>query len=97
MFSKDFLNEETTYELNKIVEKENKLNRYDLIYKTGMVIKLDKTYDFRKFKTIRSIGRKIYKRDLSLDGALEQQIRLKYDINIFKESTKRKESVKKKH
>ena len=35
LFSKDFLNEEGTYELNKIVEMENKLNRDDLIYKTG--------------------------------------------------------------
>ena len=32
---KDFLNEEATYELNKIVKMENKLNRDDLIYKTG--------------------------------------------------------------
>ena len=35
MFSKDFLNKEALYELNKIVEIENKLNRDDLIYKTG--------------------------------------------------------------
>ena len=32
LFSKDFLNEEATYELNKIVEMENKINRDDLIY-----------------------------------------------------------------
>ena len=42
LFSKDFLNKEATYELNKIVEKENKLNRNDLIYKTGNK-KKDKT------------------------------------------------------
>ena len=42
MFSKDFLNEEAIYELNKIVEMENKLNRDDLIYKTGNS-KKDKT------------------------------------------------------
>ena len=35
MFSKDFLNKEALYELNKIVEIENKLNRDDLIYETG--------------------------------------------------------------
>ena len=42
LFLKDFLNKEATYELNKIVEKENKLNRNDLIYKTGNK-KKDKT------------------------------------------------------
>ena len=34
-FSKDFPNEESTCKLNKIVEMENKLNRDDLIHKTG--------------------------------------------------------------
>ena len=91
MFSKHFLNEEATYELNKIVEIEN---RVDFIYKSGNK-KKDNTYDFQKFKTIRSFGRNIYNNDLSLDDALEQQIRLKDDINIFKESTKPKKSVRK--
>ena len=67
---------------------ENKLDRNDLIYKIGNK-KKDKAYDFQKFKTIRSFGREIYNNDLSLDVALEQQIRLKDDNNIFKESTKR--------
>ena len=35
LFSKDFLNEETLYELNKIVVMENKLSRYDLVFQTG--------------------------------------------------------------
>ena len=64
LISKDFLNEEATYELSKIVEIENKLNRDDLIYK-----------------------------DLLLHDALKLEIRLKNDINIFKESAKPKESV----
>ena len=68
MFSKDFLNEEATYELNEIVEMKNKINRDDLIYKTGNK-KNDKAYDFQKFKTIRSFGREIYNNDLSLDDA----------------------------
>ena len=42
LFLKDFLNKEATYELNEIVEKENKLNINDLIYKTGNK-KKDKT------------------------------------------------------
>ena len=80
--------------MNKIVEIEKKVNRDDLIYKTGNE-KNDKTYDFRNFKTIRSFGRKIYNNYLLLDDALEKQIRLKDDIDTFKESTKQKESVKK--
>ena len=77
---------------------ENKLDRNDLIYKAGNK-KMDKTFDFQKFKTIRSFGREIYINNLSLDNALEQKIRLKDDIDIIKESTKLKESIReqKKH
>ena len=66
----------------------------DIIYKTCNK-KKDKPYDFQTFKTIRSFGREIYNNDLSLDDALKLQIRLKNDIDIFKESAKPKESVKK--
>ena len=92
MFSKGF--QEATYELNKIVEMENKRNRDNLIYKTDNK-KMDETYDFQKFKTIRTFGRENYNNDLSLDDALELQIILKNDIYIFKEITKPKESVRK--
>ena len=57
MFSKDFLNEEATYELKKNAEMESKLDSNDLIYKTGNKEK-DKRYNFQKFKTIRSFGKK---------------------------------------
>ena len=73
---------------------ENKIDRNDLIYRRGNKEK-DKTYDFQKFKTIRSFGRKIYNNYLPLHDAFEQKIRLKEDIDIFKESIKPKESVKK--
>ena len=89
LFSKGF--QEATYELNKIVDMENKRNRDNLIYKTGNK-KMDETYDFQKFKTIRTFGRENYSNDLSLDDALELQIILKSDIYIFKEITKPKES-----
>ena len=82
MFPKDFRNVEATDELNKIVEMEKKLNRDDLIYKTGNK-KKDKTFDFQKFKIKRSFGREFYRNDLSLDDALEPQIRL--NVYIFKE------------
>ena len=85
---------EAVHELNKIVGIENKLNRDDLIYKIDNK-KKDKTCDFQKFKRIIYFGREIYNNDLTLDHALEKQIRLKDDINIFKESTKPKESAKK--
>ena len=83
LFSKDFLNEGATYELNKSVKMKNKQNRDNLIYKTGNK-KKNKSYDFQKCKTIRSFGRKIYKNNLSLDDAIELQVRLKDDIDIFK-------------
>ena len=51
-----FLAAEARDELNKIMEIEQEVNGYDLIYKTGNKRK-DKTYDFKKFKTIRSFGR----------------------------------------
>ena len=93
-FSKDFLNEEARYELNKIVEIEIKLNRGDLIYKTSNKKRIK--HDCQKFKTIISFGREIYNDNLSLDDALKQKIRLKDDIDIFKESAKPKYQSKKK-
>ena len=66
---------------------KNKIDRNDLIYKTFNT-KKDETYDFQKFKTIKSLTREIYNNDLSLNDALEQQIRLKDDIDILKNSTK---------
>ena len=45
MFPKYFLTEEVRYELNIILEIEQKFNRDDLIYKTDDK-KKDKTYDF---------------------------------------------------
>ena len=82
LLSKDFLNEKATYKLSKIVEMQNK--------------KKDKTFDFQKFKTIKSFGRELHNNDLSLDDTLEQLIRLKNDTDIFKESTKPK-SVQKRN
>ena len=80
MFSKDFLNQEATHELDKIVQMGNKLPRDDLIIKQV------------KRKRIKHM---IFKSLEQLGDALEQQIRLKDDIDTFNESTKLKESVKK--
>ena len=72
MFSKNDLNEEATYELKKLWKW--KTNSIKMIYKTSNK-KNDKTYDFQLLKTIRSFGREICNNDLSLDDALEHQIR----------------------
>ena len=66
----------------------------NLIYETSNK-KKDKTYDFQQFETIRYFERKTYNNDLPLNDAHELQIRLKDDIDILKESTKTKESIKK--
>ena len=54
-----------------------------------------KPYDLQKFKTIRSFQREIYNRNLPVGDTLEQQVRLKGKIIIFKESTKLKKHSKK--
>ena len=72
MFSKNDLNEEATYELKKLWKW--KTNSIKMIYKTSNK-KNDKTYDFQLLKIIRSFGREICNNDLSLDDALEHQIR----------------------
>ena len=66
---------------------ENKLDRNDLVYKTGNK-KKDKKFGFQKFKTIRSFEREIYGNDLSLDDVLELQIRLKDGTDIFQKIKK---------
>ena len=76
-----------SYILSKIKEIEVKINRYDLIYKTGDKER-DKTYNFQKFKTIKSFGREIYNDELTLEHAFEEQIKSQNEIDKFKESTK---------
>ena len=49
---------------------ENKLDRNNLIYKTGNKEK-DERHGFKKFETTRSFGRETYNNDFSLDDALE--------------------------
>ena len=73
---------------------ENKLNKDDLIHKTGNKKKKIKHMIFESLKH-SFFARELYSNDLSLDEALEQQIKLKDYIEIFKESKKPKESVKK--
>ena len=64
MFSKEFFYEEAVYELYKIKDIAEKINRDDLIYKSGNK-KQDKKFDFEKFKIIKSFGREIYSDNLN--------------------------------
>ena len=87
MFSEDLLTEEAIYDACRIIEIEQKINRDNLVYKTGDQ-KKGKTYDFQKFKARISFQRGIYNDELTLEDALEEQIKFKTKINKFKESTK---------
>ena len=78
--------------MTKVVEIENKINRDYLIYKTGNK-ENDRRYDFQISKSIRSFGRDIHNNDLSLDRALEQQIRVKDDVDNLELSAKPKKLV----
>ena len=76
MISKDFLAAEARGDLNKIKDREQEINKDDLIYKTDSD-KKDKIYDFQKVKTIRSSEREIYSGIIALNDASEEQINLK--------------------
>ena len=53
MFSKGFFTKEAINKLSKTMKIKQNINRCNLIYKTGNK-KKEKTYDFKKFETIRS-------------------------------------------
>ena len=67
-FSKHFSSEKAIYELNRIKEIEQKINKDDLVYKAGDKEK-DKTCYFQKFKTIKSFGGEIFNDCLKLEDA----------------------------
>ena len=52
--SKERLNPEIVDEIEKIEEEEKKADRSKMVYEGS-----NKTYDFRKFKTIRAFGNEI--------------------------------------
>ena len=71
-FLKDSLTTETKEEIEKNRQKEQKINRDDLIYKTGNKNK-SKTYDFEMLETIMSCRRYIYSRVITQNDAFEDQ------------------------
>ena len=80
-------------EMEKIIKREQEINRDDLILKTGNR-KKSKAYDFQKLKIIRSFGREICNGDIELNDAFEEQRKLKNEIDNFNQYTKPK-SLKK--
>ena len=77
---KDFLSEEAIYEEYKIQEIEEKVNKYDFLYKSGNK-KKDKTFDFQKFQTIKFFRRENFSGIITPDDALEEQSNLKDEID----------------
>ena len=64
---------------------EETIDREKLVYKT------DKhTYDFRKFNTIRTLGKDIYNGKITLEEADESQSDFLNEIKTFNEKTRPK-------
>ena len=80
-FSKYFLTEQAKDELFKTIKIEKEVDRDDSTYKVGNK-KYDKTYNFQKFKTIKSFGRYICNGEGTLEDALQEE------INFIKEDKK---------
>ena len=92
--SKDFSTEEAMYESNKIKEIEQETNRDDLIYKI-IVKKKNRKNDLQELKTIRSFWRETPNDELTLEDALEEDIKFKNEIDKLKESAKLKKTKQK--
>ena len=89
--SKENQNPEIINEIKRIEEQERKVNRNKMVYKAT-----NKTYDFRKFKTIRAFGSEIKNNVINEDMAdVEQNELLKY-IEEFSSSTKPRDTELKK-
>ena len=85
-----FSNEESTDELKKIKELEKKVDREKLLNET----KTD-TYDFRIFRTIRTFGKDIHNRKITLEEANESQAKLTEEIYEFMNKTRPKSKKRK--
>ena len=77
-------------ELDKIRKIVETINREKLVYRATEYI-----YDFRNFRTIRTFGRDIYERKITLEEANENQSKLVDDINNFVKKTRPQNNIKK--
>ena len=66
-------------ELDKIKKIIDPFDRENLVYKEST----KKTYDFRKFRTIRTFGEDIYNAEITLEEADEYQENLLDEIKNF--------------
>ena len=83
LISKENQNPEIINEIERIEEEEKKANRNKMVYKAT-----NKTYDFRKFKTIRAFGNEIRNNVINEDMANNEQNELLNYIEKFNSSTK---------
>ena len=72
------LNPEIVNEIKRIEEEKKKVNRNKMVYKAT-----NKTYDFRKFKTIRAFGNEIKNNVINDDMASNEQNKLLKHIEEF--------------
>ena len=82
------LNPEIINEIKSIEEKEEKVDRDNVVYESS-----NKTYDFRKFKTIRN---EIRNNIIDIDEASHEQNQLLNYIKVFNKSTKPRNTESKK-
>ena len=77
------LNPEIINEIKRIEEEEKKVDRNNMVYKAT-----NKTYDFRKFKTIRVFGNEVKNNVINTNMENEEQNELLRYITKFKSSRK---------
>ena len=85
-----FASDEAKEEIEKIVKIEKTIDREKLVYNAS-----EYTYDFRKFRTIRTFGRDIYDGKISLEEADEDQSDFVDEIEKFNDKTRPKSREKK--
>ena len=86
----NILNDEAKKEIDKISEIEKTVDREKLVYRAS-----EYTYNFQNFRTIRTFGRDIYNRDITLKEAEEDQSSSLNEIRNFRDKTKPQDEEKK--
>ena len=87
IFSEAYESAEIKNELNKVKEYEKKVNRNNMIDYSSM-----KPFDFRIFKTIRSVGEDIYSSKITINEADQVQADLvQYIVNFNNKTRPKKE------
>ena len=76
-------NDEAMKELDNIKEIEKTIDREKLVYRAS-----EYTYSFKNFQTIRTFGRDIYERKITLEEANIDQDNLLRDIRNFNNKTR---------